>query len=206
MDTYVFTNSITDNGSSIIVTQDTTTNETKVEKLVIGTGITSYEFPQVSGTTGQVLVANTTTKILDWVNQSGGGGSGDIINGGQPGSVLIASTDNTLTLQGFSGTTLNNVVVEYKFDTINLTNGTYNITDNDFLIEITGSGTNTVVLPEADTRTGKKYIISKGYASGSLIISTQTADKIDGDDTFTLSLINTRTTLISSGTDRWLVI
>ena len=69
-----------------------------------------------------------------------------------------------------------------------------------------GSGNNTVVLPNANSRTGKKYIISKGYAGDMLTINTQTADKIDGDDTLELTVLNQRIQLISSGTNRWMIV
>lgn len=204
MDSYVFENTSND-GSEVVLSSNTETSSTNIQKLNIGDlSTTGYTFPSTIGLTNQILVANTTTKTLDWSNQSSGGG-GDISNGGQLGMVSIGSTDNKLTLQGNQGIHIIGGI-EYQYDNIVLNNANFNITDFHYFIEVSGSGNNTLLLPEADNRTGKLYIISKGYSGGTLVINTQTADKIDGEDTLSLTIDNQRIKIISSGVDRWLII
>lgn len=203
-------------------TESSLNNEVIIDNLTIGDiSTTGYKFPPTLGSDNQILIANTTTKELYWGAQTGGGG--DITNGGQTGTISIGSTDNGTTLLGQTGAvtvrSTNNKLtlsanagiileggIEYQYDLITLNNASSNITEAYYLVEVAGSGANTVVLPEADGQPGKKFIISKGYLGGSLTISTQTADKIDGDDDFILTEKDTRISLISSGTDRWLII
>ena len=163
---------------------------------------TGYKFPASIGLNNQVLVANTSNNELEWQNQSGGGGGG---SGFLNGLVNLGSNDNKLILRGQDGITFEGGV-EFQFETKTLNTASYNLSNYDYFIEIDGSGTNIINLPASDSVTGKTYIISKGYVGGNLIINTIPADKIDGDDTFELNGLNQRTTLISSGTNRWLII
>jgi hypothetical protein len=204
MDSYTFNNNISNDNSSLIVTAVPPVNAedptiTIVEELNIGDDTTGYTFPVDIGLSGQVLVANTSTipGKLDW----GVAPAYAII----PGAVEIGSNDSTLLLSGKTGITIIGGI-EYQYDSIELIGTTYNMLDSNYFVEITGSGDTIVALPEADTRTGKIFIISKGYVGGTLTINTQIADKIDGDDTIELSILNQRIQLISSGTDRWMVL
>lgn len=180
--------------------------DVNIMNLLIGDyPITGYKLPNVIGSSGEILKVPPSGNDLIWGVGGGGGGGGDVINGGQSGLVSIGSNDNKLTIQGNQGITIIGGI-EYQYNAINLISSIFNLLDIHYFIEITGSGNNTIVLPDADTRTGKIYIISKGYTGGSLTINTQTADKIDGDDTIVLNVLNERIQLISSGIDRWLII
>jgi hypothetical protein len=176
------------------------TDTSNINNLVIGdtTLGTSYTFPNAIGTTGQILIANANTLI--W-------GSNPPTNVPQAGQVTMGSTDDSLILQSAKGTTFIGGI-EYQYNSIILNNDTLDmsINNNYYFIEIVGSGDNTILLPDGGSQTGKKYIISKGYDTGSLTISTQPADKIDGDDTFVLNIENQRVQLISSGNNRWMII
>lgn len=176
-------------------------------ELSIGDSTTGFSFPTAIGTNGQTLIVPPSGNTLLW-GAGGGGGSGDILNGGQPGAVDIGSTDNKLTLRGNTGVKVIGGL-DIQFDTINIIDtGSFTLDDSHHMVDITStpSANVSVILPEAETREGKLYIISKGYSSGILTIDTQPTDKIDGDDTFVLTGINNRIQLVSGGTNRWMFI
>ena len=177
-------------------------NTNNLNNLVIGNidALTNYAFPNEIGANGQILVVNYPNNRLDW-------GSSPSTNTPQAGPVTLGSTNDSLTLQSAKGTTFIGGI-EYQYDSITLNNDTLNMTlnNNYYFIEIIGSGNNTILLPDGGKQTGKKYIISKGYDTGTLTIDTQPADKIDGDDTFVLTNQNQRVQLISSGNNKWMII
>ena len=184
------------------------TGETKVEELIIGDpATTGFTFPTTIGTSGQVLIAPVSGNTLVW-GAGGGGGGGDITNGGQSGAVIIGSTDNQLTLEGNTGVKINGGL-DIQFDAVPIADtASFNLTDAHHVVDVTStvSATTEVVLPESETREGKLYIISKGYSGGTLTVNTQPSDTIDGDNSINLSVLNQRISLVSAGTDRWLII
>lgn len=187
---------------------------------------TSYEFPGDIGVTGQVLTVDAAQNELDFNPQSGGGGpgGGDIFNGGQPGAVTIGPTtadDLTLFTDGgkiFVGS--NNDTddihlqggIRFRYrnvmDTVPPGGSCYEINISDYFVEISGSGINQVKLPDADGTEGHVFVISKGYVGGVLCVrpSSGSGDTIDGKNMIELRFTNQRLKVISSGTDRWLIL
>lgn len=144
--------------------------------------------------------------IYDGIIGSGGGGGGDIFNGGQNGIVVIGSNDNTTTVKSagciiFEG----GMRLQYDEITAPTLGSNYTITDSNYLIEVTNPAVISVTLPDASVRMGKTFIVSKGYPNGTLTVLTQPADKIDGLDTFQLTIEDQRVQMISNGVD-WLII
>lgn len=197
---------------------------TIINKLIVGnpaeyptTMGTSYLFPQTIGTAGQVLEADPTSNELDWVTPIGGGG--DILNGGQTGPITIG-TNNATDLSLISGANINigdattddihlNGGVRYHYTAVPYTGSAIiSLTIADYFVEITGSGITTVRLPDATGISGHMYIISKGYAGGTLTIEPALAsgDTIDGLSSLPLTSQDQRLKVISSGLDRWLIL
>jgi hypothetical protein len=126
-------------------------------------------------------------------------------NGTTVGPVILGSSDDTLVLEGATGINLVGGL-NVQYNEINTGIPTFVLEDRYHFIEISNSGTTSVLLPNANGRAGKLYIISKGYNGGVLTVSTQLADKIDGDDTFILNVQSERLKLISSGDNQWLIV
>lgn len=176
-----------------------------------------FSFPTIIGTNGYVLAADVGTNSLEWVPNAGGGGGGDVINGGQSGPISVGTLDST-NMSIISGGTINigasgstdqialNGSVGFQYDNISGALGTLNLNADYFFIEVTNDGTTVVALPDASTSIGRQYIISKGFAGGSLTITTTVSDTIDGQNTMALSVENQRIQLISNGTDKWLIL
>jgi hypothetical protein len=125
--------------------------------------------------------------------------------GTQTGAVNLGSIDSKLTLEGKTGI---NLIGGLKIQYNNINSGVsqFELLDSHHLAEISNPLTTSIMLPDANGREGKLFIISKNYIGGSLIINTQPADKIDGDDTFELNILSERISLISSGDNKWLII
>ena len=122
------------------------------------------------------------------------------------GDLTIGSTDSGTTISGTTGITLDSSV-QYKY--ISVTTGTsYTATSNDYMIDVqlTVSSDFTVTLPDSDGSPGRYYIVSKGYAGNTLTVTTNAADKIDGDDSYTLTQTDERVKFISSDDNRWLIV
>jgi len=198
------------------------------DKLVVGnppdyptTLGTAYAFPIAEGTVGQVLAADPSQNELDWANQTGGGG-GDIFNGGQLGVVTIGTTSaDDLTLVSSAKINIGDVTtddihlqggIRYQYDAIADTTppggNTVNLELSHYFVEITGPGITSVRLPPADAISGHMYIISKGYAGGTLAVKPASAsdDQIDGISQINLVAMDQRLKVISSGLDRWLIL
>jgi hypothetical protein len=125
--------------------------------------------------------------------------------GTQTGAVNLGSIDSELTLEGKNGI---NLIGGLKIQYNNINSGVsqFELLDSHHLAEISNPLTTSIMLPDANGREGKLFIISKNYIGGALIINTQPADKIDGDDTFELNILSERISLISSGDNKWLII
>ena len=201
------------------------------DKLVIGNPPnypssmgTSYLFPSSLGSINQVLISNPTESNLIWANQTGGGGgSGDIVNGGQSGAVTIGTTSSDdLTLISAGKINIGDITtdeihlqggIRFQYDAISDTvpsgGNTFNLLLSNYFVEITGSGISTVHLPDADGAvSGHMYIISKGYAGGTIAIKPTpgSGDTIDGLSQVNLTSQDQRLKVISSGSNRWLII
>jgi hypothetical protein len=189
-------------------TVPTTTNSDKAaigdnnfNNLSIGdlTG-TGYSLPISIGTISQSINVPSTGNQLIW------GTGGDVYNGGQAGSVTLGSNDNSaLTLIGNGGIKLE-AGLDIKYTDIHQGFPGVFLNSSYHLVEVTNSGTTELLLPFASGNPGQQFIISKGYVGGTLTIKTEIADKIDGEDTIELTILNQRVSLVSSGGNRWLIV
>ena len=224
MDTYSFDFTIHDGDilPQEIIETDGSTSVTGVFSanagLIVGVSPTEYSFPAAIGTNGYVLAANTTSGELEWVsNAGGGGGSGDIINGGQTGPVSVGTTDAT-DFSLISGGKINigssssgdqiliHGSVAYQYDSITSGVGTFTLTANHYFVEINTTGITQVDLPDVTLSVGRAYIISKGTATGSIIIDAFGGQTIDNIGSLTLSVQNQRIRVISNGVDKWYIV
>jgi hypothetical protein len=195
------------------------------DKLVIGnppdyptTLGTAYSFPTSIGLLDQVLTPDVSMNMLEWEAQTG-----TVLNGGQSGAVTIGTTTaNDLTLISSGGIHIGDSStddihlqggVRYQYNAIADTDppggNTFDLELSHYFVEITGSGITTVRLPDADGAVaGHMYIISKGYTGGALAIKSAPAsgDTIDGLAQINLTYKDQRLKVISSGTDRWLIL
>ena len=182
-----------------------TTSESSNYPVSIDTSVapisSPYTFPANIGADGEVLLVDGGNTELIWGE---GGGGGDIANGFQTGLIEIGSTDNKLILQGATGIQLIGGL-DLQYDDLNSGAASITLEDRHEFVEISNALTTNIILPAANARPGKKYIISKGYDGGTLTVSAQVPDTIDGDLTFDIIGINNRLSLISAG-DRWLIV
>lgn len=183
-----------------------------------GTGANGgYTFEQTIGPQGFVLASNVATNSLIWVSNAGGGG-GDVSNGGDTGPVTVGTVDAT-PFNLISGGAINigqsgvpdqiylNGSVGFQYDNIMAAVGTLNLDASYFFVEISNSGTNTVLLPDASIAKGRQYIISKNFAGpAQLTITTTASDTIDGNASISLNILNQRIKLISNGDNKWIII
>jgi hypothetical protein len=201
-------------------------------------GSGAYTFPSVLGNTGDVLKLTTSGSngTLDFAVSAGDSfGTGvrqlgstndrtEIISGPSGGhQIMIDSSGQNITI----GSSLNvnsiylNGGIEYQYNEISTTVGpypnpstapTYNISDNDYMVNIVDSAYLSVQLPKIDqiglNRSGKVFIIARGFSGGSdLLIKPSPGDDIDGE-TISVSLPanNVRIQLIANGNTKWLIL
>jgi hypothetical protein len=175
-----------------------------------------FLLPTTIGTNEYILTADVGTNSLVWVSNEGGQSIGDIVNGGQIGPISVGTTDAT-TMNIISGGAINigatgsadqiafNGSVGFQYDNISGALGTLTLNADYFFVEVTNAGTTEVALPDANTAVGRQYLISKGFAGGTLTITTTESNTIDEVDDVVLSVQNQRIQLISNGTDKWFV-
>jgi hypothetical protein len=202
-------------------------------------GVGTYTFPSVLGNTGDILKLTTTGSngTLDFavpdsnvlfgpgVKQLGSTDDRTEIISGPLGDqqIMIDSSGQNITI----GSSLNvnsiylNGGIEYQYNEISTTVGpypnpstapTYNISDNDYMVNIVDSAYLSVQLPKIDqiglNRSGKMFIIARGFSGGSdLLIKPSPGDDIDGE-TISVSLPanNVRIQLIANGNTKWLIL
>lgn len=199
-------NSGSSENSETVVTTTTeaaSDGETVLDNLIIGDTTTGYKFPNDIGAAGYILQVPVTGNELEW----SAGGSSDIVNGGQPGSVTIGSNDAKLILKGQTGIKLEGGL-DIQYDQISTGIEPFVLNDAHQFVEITNTSTLNIELPDADIRPGKQYIISKGTLTTepAITIKAPLGETIDGENTFVLNVKNQRVSLISSGEDRWLIV
>jgi hypothetical protein len=191
-------------------TDDAASGETVLNNVIIGDiSTTGYKLPNNIGLPSEVLKVPLSSNDLVW---GANGSSGDIINGGNSGPVLVGSNDDVLTLKGVNGIKLiGGLDIQYNeitSPTAPSTN-TFELKDEHQFVEITNIAITTVKLPDASVRAGKQYIISKGYDGGNLFIVanvTGVSDTIDGESFIKMTELDERISLTSSGVDRWLIV
>lgn len=188
---FTFTPNTNQDGSGNIVIQGTSTT---LSNLTVG----SYILPNTSGTNGQVL-----TVINDSVNPKTMGFTNF---GVQNGSIMLGSNDKTLNLKAPKGIKIQSGI-EFQYDEITAPTNPFILEDKHYFVEITNPAVVSVILPEATSKRGKSFIISKNHPNNIVISADQTGtpDTIDGDTTYTLSNPNERIRLICTGTDKWML-
>lgn len=176
-----------------------------------------YSFPLTIGLNEYVLKSNITTNELVWAPNLGGGGGGDVINGGNLGPLTVGTLDNT-PMNIISGGSINigqigvpdqirlNGSIGFQYNNISSALGTLTLNADYYFVEISNSGTNIVSLPLASTAEGRYYIISKGFSDGTLQIIPNISDTIDGNASITLRVLNQRIKIISNGTNKWIIL
>jgi hypothetical protein len=218
-----------------------TTLETDDFKINTGGGTGVYTFPTTLGNTGDVLklaVSGSTGALSFTVDDDSGSGVGtglqqfgssdnqtEIISGpsgipqividptGQSISIGSTTTPNHLTLNGG---------VEFQYNEVSTTVGpfpnpstapTYNMTDNDFMINVVDLLYTDIQLPQINpvgsvNRSGKMYIISRGFGGvTNLLIKPFAGDDIDGESvSINILGLGSRIQLIADGNNKWMII
>ena len=121
-------------------------------------------------------------------------------------SVNIGSTSSTLTLTGSAGIRLNGGLFIQYDNITSWPSSTLELTDSHHFVEISTPTINKVLLPDADGRPGKMYIISKNFEGGVVRVETQMNDKLDNLLYLDLTLKDERFSVVSGGVDRWLMV
>ena len=206
-------------GGDIVFNDDVSFGNTKTDTLTMGNptgGVGGgYTFATILGPDGYVMSSDVASNDIVW--QPSGIGAGDVHNGGDPGPVSVGTTDATnMTIisggdiaigsAGSGDQILLNGGVNFQYHNINTALGTLILDSQYFFIEITNAGTTVVELPDASTANGRQYIISKGFSSGTLTLSTSVSDTIDGQPTMTMTQLDQRIKVISNGDDKWLIL
>jgi hypothetical protein len=147
----------------------------------------------------------------------GGGGVGDIINGGQPGPVTIGTTDATATTitsgadiqigdAGSADEIHLNGSLSFQYELLNNAVATETLDDSHYFVEIASAMTTTVQLPAASIAAGRQYVIVNGKATGELTVVPNGGDTIDGETSHVLQKTDWRFTLMSNGGTKWLIV
>lgn len=104
----------------------------------------------------------------------------------------------------------NNLIIEagidFDFKQIFGTDSNYDLTENDYAIEIMSDSYNTVTLPSALNSGGRTFIISRGSNNNNLVIKAQPGETIDSRQELPLKRKNVHTKLISNDQNLWYVI
>lgn len=147
----------------------------------------------------------------------GGGGIGDIVNGGQVGPVTVGTTDATTTklISGadlqIGDTAVDNEIylngsLSFQHETLNNAFVTEILDDSHYFVEVISPTTTTVMLPAASIAAGRQYIIVNGKATGVLTVVPNGGDTIDGVTSHILRETDWRFTVISNGGTKWLIV
>lgn len=226
---YILDNSRNDVGNYVVPvgTPNIITSYDKaqvIDNFIIGQNSTKYVFPSTKSPSPNYTLKDPGTGILEWTAlTSGGGGSGDITNGGQSGAISIGSTDNTMSFINSSGPQIqilqdgtiylgnpsnpNNIIItggiDYSFKQITGPITNYDLTNNDYMIEVINATVNTITLPTAIGNGGRTYIITSGSTNTNLTIVPQSGQTIDGSSSYRLKYINTHLRIVSNSIGSW---
>lgn len=140
--------------------------------------------------------------------------TGDVnVNGGftvQPSGfdnpLVAVETTGNVTI-GDSNSTSNIVIYANevnKFEQLTGTDTDYQLSANDYTIEVLSNTYMSLTLPSAANIGGRTYIISRGTTSNNdLILQTQTGENIDGDPFIAFTLPHYHLTVMSNNIDTW---
>lgn len=126
----------------------------------------------------------------------------------------VVPNDNGLQLTGDisigSATAQNQLIIDaginFKFMRITESGTNYDMTENDYAIEIVNDSYNTITLPNAENIGGRTYIISRGSNNDNLVLRTRAGDLIDGRDEIKLRTKDVRIKVMSNNINKWYVI
>lgn len=148
-------------------------------------GISQGTLPTVNFITDTTITPNGATE--PYLSVSGNGQ----INIGGPNS------SNALDL---------NCGVQFKFKQIIGTDTNYDLTMNDYAIEIISDSYMTVTLPTSAGNGGLTYIISRGSNNNALVVKSQNGETIDGRQESGLWRKNTHVKVMSNSINAWYIV
>jgi hypothetical protein len=97
--------------------------------------------------------------------------------------------------------------IDFNFKQITDTSlSNYNLTFNDYAVEIITDTIDTITLPLAMGIGGRTYIVSRGSNNNALAVVSQAGDNIDTRQFIKLNRIYTHMKLMSNGQDSWYVV
>lgn len=96
--------------------------------------------------------------------------------------------------------------VDFHFVQITDTLVNYDLTNNDYAVEIISDSINTVTLPTALNNGGRTYIISRGSNNNDLILQCQTNENIDSRPLLQLTRKHVHLKVMSNGQDSWYIV
>lgn len=172
------------------------------------------------------------TFVLDFSSTDGGvslPGGGEVLLGGQPGPLIIGTTDST-DLNFISGGAINigdsgnpddqiqmNGSVGFQYTNVTTAEPTAvspNVTLNatHYFVEITDNALTNVILPPASIAVGRQYIIVNGRPQtdpnplvDAITVMANGTDTIDGVTNQTIPR-SAKITIISNGIDKWFIV
>lgn len=113
--------------------------------------------------------------------------------------------DGTINIGGPNSS--NNLIIEagidFDFKQIYGTDTNYNLTENDYAIEIMSDTYDTITLPTALNSGGRTYIISRGNNNNNLVLKAQTGENIDTRNEIPLKRKNDHIKVMSNGIDSY---
>ncbi len=116
--------------------------------------------------------------------------------------------DGTINIGGPNSS--NNLIIEagvdFDFKQIYGTDTNYDLTENDYAIEIMSDSYNTITLPTALNSGGRTYMISRNSDNNNLVIKAQSGENIDSRTEIQLKRKNVHIKLYSNNIDSWYVI
>jgi len=108
--------------------------------------------------------------------------------------------------QSISVNTLSTGGVSYNFKQIGGVITNYNLTSDDYAVEIISNTINSVTLPSAANNGGRYYVISRGVTTNnSLILKPQVGDNIDTYQFIQLKRVADHINVMSNDVNSWYV-
>ena len=96
--------------------------------------------------------------------------------------------------------------IAYEYEELNSGDSIINLSSTQYFIEVTNSNTTELILPLITSAPGRVYILSKGFSGGSITISADSLDNIEGNPSITLTLTNQKLKLINNSSNNWYII
>ena len=149
---------------------------------------------------GKSIVLQGTNPIVTIYDET------QIILNPADGPVFEISNDGNIVV---GGPNVNNFInlnggICYNFKQIGGTDANYDLTSNDYMVEVISDLINTVTLPSAVGNAGCSYIIARGETTNrDLFLTTQINEDIDGSTTCQFRRAKMHIKVISNGDGNW---